>query len=932
MKQSNLTVVLVFILALWCQGTSSRKNDGKGKRKNRPSTTEKPSLLPETMFHSHHSFARPNLEDDDKPEVSFHDRVPPSRLMSSYSQGSASQPLFDENEFANTDHVKPPAHQCEDIRIDVCRGIGYNVTSMPNFVGHELQSDAEVQLQTFMPLVQYGCSSQLLFFLCSVYSPMCTEKVPVMIGPCRPLCENVRSRCEPVLQELGFPWPVALNCSKFVPENTVDHMCMEGPPPDEMINMSHNYDSPSPVDEHRHPPVYPPMPPPPPVFNPDFQDNSVVVAPHKPSISSFENNPYGSHSVMSVPTSPFDESSRKCSQYRNSNDYVYLELPRSRCVPKCDANVLFTVDNKYFVDYWTCVWACLALVSCSFTLISFAVAGRGSYGYPERSIIYISVCYSVYSLAYVYRAVVGRNTMACYHEGLDNVSLLVQEGAHNPHCTVSFLMLYYFGMAGAVWWLLLTITWSLSAALGWSPAKLSKHSQLFHTLAWTLPALQTLAALVMRAVDADELTGTCYVGNQDDDNLLKFVIMPMSFYLFAGISLLVFSFVFTRLYVVHEYCLHNDCPICRTPESVLLLNNEAGDQSSLNQHSPDLAGCGHFCRRLRNTCAAPPSNVLRAAGGPNGSGHSLLLPPHPSLMMNNNNNFCSTVSSTSSYSSNGSSKRPRLSPQMMPVAGPMVAPSQCAHSPMSPHSGKRFYIRRNQIPLLGLNNVSSKQNGFHLETSVASRQSLLRTAIFALFYTLPALCVLIAHVYEYSQRQTWLRRPSQSPSDIQMTDSVRPNFEVFNMKLFMSLVIGIKTGIWILTASTSFSLWNCFFARHFVKKSAHVPAYYIKEGSEIKTSMLEAQTLQANHHQPGSKPVGFGPQYMSQRQPGSAHPEQAPPLPLAFPSTEHFYFMNDFTIKPSMSCYNANRMDAPVNPCINNKLAAHFRTGNETAV
>lgn len=66
------------------------------------------------------------------------------------------------------------------------------MTKMPNLIGHELQSDVDLTLQTFTPLIQYGCSSQLNFFLCASYLPMCSVKVNKVIPPCRKLCETVR--------------------------------------------------------------------------------------------------------------------------------------------------------------------------------------------------------------------------------------------------------------------------------------------------------------------------------------------------------------------------------------------------------------------------------------------------------------------------------------------------------------------------------------------------------------------------------------------------------------------------------------------------------------------------------------------------------------------------------------------------------------------
>ena len=36
---------------------------------------------------------------------------------------------------------------------------------MPNMMGHQLQGDAKAGLETFLPLIQYGCSEELQFFL-----------------------------------------------------------------------------------------------------------------------------------------------------------------------------------------------------------------------------------------------------------------------------------------------------------------------------------------------------------------------------------------------------------------------------------------------------------------------------------------------------------------------------------------------------------------------------------------------------------------------------------------------------------------------------------------------------------------------------------------------------------------------------------------------
>ncbi|GBL90645.1 Frizzled-4 [Araneus ventricosus] len=390
---------------------------------------------------------------------------------------------------------------CEPIRIKTCSNIGYNVTGMPNFVGHDIQRDADLQLQTFTPLIQYGCSSRLRFFLCSVYAPMCTEKVPQPIGPCRPLCESVQGLCEPVLLEFGFKWPPALNCSQFPPVNNEKHMCMEGPQHEEQKHVPFRDRRPSRPGIHR------------------GSGNSV-------------SRPRYHHPVSSVRTI----SRSMCKHLRFSDRYYYINNTE-RCAAACRADILYSKENKEFAQVWIAVWSCLCFLSTLFTIIKSFSKGE-NFRYPEKIIIILSWCYFVYSIAFFIRLVGGREDMACHWDSPYGEPLLVQGGLDNINCTVVFTLLYFFGMSSFIWWVILTLNWFLTAGLGWNSEYLERFGTYFHVAAWLLPAIKTIAILVMQAVDADELTGICFVGNQDLQAMVRFVIIPSVTYFAVGMVFL----------------------------------------------------------------------------------------------------------------------------------------------------------------------------------------------------------------------------------------------------------------------------------------------------------------------------------------------------------------------------------------------------------
>jgi hypothetical protein len=78
----------------------------------------------------------------------------------------------------NTRHLTSGhAHSgtCEPISIPMCKGIGYNLTRMPNQLNQDTQEEAGLEVHQFWPLVEIKCSEDLRLFLCSMYVPLCIE-------------------------------------------------------------------------------------------------------------------------------------------------------------------------------------------------------------------------------------------------------------------------------------------------------------------------------------------------------------------------------------------------------------------------------------------------------------------------------------------------------------------------------------------------------------------------------------------------------------------------------------------------------------------------------------------------------------------------------------------------------------------------------------
>nr|NVI73928.1 frizzled 2 [Cucujiformia] len=149
----------------------------------------------------------------------------------------------------------------------------------------------------------------------------------------------------------------------------------------------------------------------------------------------------------------------------------------------------------------------------------------------------ILACYCLVAIGYLIRIAVGHEEVACegpmirYHFNGASV------------CSFVFLLVYFFGMASSIWWVVLALTWFLAAGLKWGNEAITSYSQYFHLAAWFIPAFQTIAVLLSDAVDGDPVSGICYVGNMNMENLRTFVLGPLVVYLLLGTVFLLAGFV-----------------------------------------------------------------------------------------------------------------------------------------------------------------------------------------------------------------------------------------------------------------------------------------------------------------------------------------------------------------------------------------------------
>lgn len=432
---------------------------------------------------------------------------------------------------------RDPKSRCEEIKISMCRGIGYNMTSFPNEMNHDTQEEAGLEANQFFPLVEMKCSPDLKFFLCSLYMPICIEDYHKPLPVCRSVCERTKAGCAPIMSKYNFPWPDRMACDRFPAHQDQGVLCMQPDSYNTEKDTSH--------------------------MSPGMGGSGGSGGSAGAGGSSSSGSSSGKKTSTTKDNKCKGKNSKNC---QSSAGDKSLSTSAKTCDCTCKAPLVplgkdstwfntsvakignaincgipcrgpfFTREEKEFAGVWIAVWSGMCFVSTLMTLTTFVIDTE-RFKYPERPIVFLSLCYCLVAIGYLYRVFLGHDEVAC--DGR-----VIKYASNGPNsCTLIFLLIYFFGMASSIWWVVLSLTWFLAAGLKWGNESIAKHSQYFHLAAWLIPTIQSVAVVLMQAVDGDPVAGICYVGNLNTENLKTFVLYPLLVYLVVGTTFLFAGFV-----------------------------------------------------------------------------------------------------------------------------------------------------------------------------------------------------------------------------------------------------------------------------------------------------------------------------------------------------------------------------------------------------
>ena len=179
----------------------------------------------------------------------------------------------------------------------------------------------------------------------------------------------------------------------------------------------------------------------------------------------------------------------------------------------------FTSKQRTIAKF--CIIAVTTL-NASFCFISmyFYLCYKNRFVHPLRPLIFLTNACILESASYLPQ-LLRQQTLSS-----DNTD--VESKVASISCVAQFAIAYYARTAMGIWFVLISLSWFLSASKSWAPEAIRRFDRWFYVMAWILPVLPPACILFYRTIDIDELTNSCYIGELDRIKYFLLVVLPDS--------------------------------------------------------------------------------------------------------------------------------------------------------------------------------------------------------------------------------------------------------------------------------------------------------------------------------------------------------------------------------------------------------------------
>ncbi|VDN25590.1 unnamed protein product [Cylicostephanus goldi] len=137
-------------------------------------------------------------------------------------------------------------------------------------------------------------------------------------------------------------------------------------------------------------------------------------------------------------------------------EHIYVNRS-GRCIPICAAGQGIKQTDRESASTALFVLSIISLVVTAICVLTFVMRRHCLTALPETSLLWAALSFALSSIVYLF-SLLYREQISCTDYS-SHLLFVVGDFPHTPCACVSAL-LYYFGTAGRLWWLVLCCTWN----------------------------------------------------------------------------------------------------------------------------------------------------------------------------------------------------------------------------------------------------------------------------------------------------------------------------------------------------------------------------------------------------------------------------------------------------------------------------------------